>query len=73
MSVEARVDADVCIGSGDCVRIAPDAFQIGEQGVSRPQPGMSKTQTEVLLRAARECPINAIKVVDGDAVLYESA
>ena len=34
------VDPDLCIGTGDCWRLVPDAFQLDEaRGVSVPKPG----------------------------------
>jgi ferredoxin len=75
MSGRAAVDPEVCIGSGDCVRIAPAAFVIEEAtGVSTPLPGAAATPIDVLVEAARNCPTNAIEVRDADgAVLVASA
>jgi ferredoxin len=74
MTIEVSVDPDLCIGSGDCVRIAPQAFQIDEAaGVSVPLPGAGDVDVEVLLRAARTCPTQSIRLVAADGhVLHES-
>ena len=75
MSGRPTVDPELCIGSGDCVRIAPGAFAIDESsGVSMPQPGSADTPVDVLLRAAESCPMNAIEVRRADgAVLFGAA
>lgn len=72
---DVTVDHDLCVGSGDCARIAPLAFRIDEEAsVSIPQPGARTTELRLLVEAARQCPTNAIRVVDDDGnVVYESA
>lgn len=74
MSTHVSVDPDLCIGSGDCVRLVPAAFQIDEtRGVSVPLDGAGAQDRELLLRAARGCPTQAIRIVAGDGeVLPES-
>ena len=75
MSARPAVDPERCIGSGDCVRIAPAAFSIDEAtGVSAPLPGVDAVALETLLEAARNCPTNAIEVCELDGtVLVASA
>jgi ferredoxin len=74
-TARATVDADLCMGSEECVRLLPDAFVIDEDlGVSVPLDGADATRTDRLLQAARNCPTNAIEVRDSDgAVLFGSA
>ena len=75
MTIEVTVDPDLCIGSGDCVRILPAAFQIDDvRGVSVPQPGAGDADPDQLLLAARTCPTQSIRLVaDGGEVLHESS
>jgi ferredoxin len=70
LAIEVSVDPDLCIGSGDCVRIAPDGFLIDDDlGVSQPLPGAAGLPETVLLEAARTCPTQSIRlVVDGRVV-----
>jgi ferredoxin len=68
---EVSVDADLCIGSAECVRILPAGFQIDEaRGVSVPQPAARSADAELLAEAVRSCPTKALRVVDanGDAL-----
>jgi len=58
-----RVDPDLCIGTGDCARLVPTAFQIDKlRGVSVPLPGAATTARELLEEAAFNCPTRAITV-----------
>jgi ferredoxin len=58
-----RVDPDLCVGTGECVRLAPMAFRIDERrGISVPQPGAQETELDVLEEAAFNCPTRAITV-----------
>jgi len=58
-----QVDPDLCIGTGDCWRLAPDAFVLDEsRGVSVPKPGAASTDIALLEEAAFNCPTRAITV-----------
>jgi ferredoxin len=69
------VDPDLCIGSGECVRIDSSSFAIDDDAnVSRPLAGASNAALETLVEAARTCPTNAIEVRAADgSVLVASA
>ena len=70
---QVKVNRELCVGSGECVAIAPDAFTLDEEGLAQPLEGVSTTDREVLLRAAADCPTNSIQVETADGeVLYES-
>lgn len=74
MGVDVAVDPELCIGSGDCVRIAPAAFDLDDDAaVSRPTPASATTELDLLREAARSCPTQAIRVVRDGLVLHESA
>lgn len=73
MGVEVSVDPDLCIGSGDCVRLVPTAFRIDDdQGVSIALPGAATTNVDMLVQAAYGCPTQAIRVVHDGVVLHDS-
>ncbi len=58
-----RVDRTLCVGFGDCVQEAPEAFRLDEEEVvvfeSPEQVGCER-----LLRACEVCPVDAISVFD---------
>jgi ferredoxin len=59
------VDPDLCIGTGDCWRLAPAAFMEDKaRGVSVPRPGAVKVERALLDEAAFNCPTRAITVKD---------
>jgi ferredoxin len=59
------IDPDLCIGSAECVRIAPGVFRIDERrGVSTPLPAAATADAELLAEAAHSCPTRAITLQD---------
>ena len=65
MKTPARVtiDPDLCIGTGDCVRLVPGAFRIDERrGISTPLPGAATADPGLLAEAAFNCPTHAIEI-----------
>jgi len=67
VSVRVSVDADLCIGSAECVRIVPGAFRIDKaRGVSEPTDLAETADPARLAEAARSCPTRAI-AIDEDA------
>ena len=60
------IDPDLCIGSGECVRLVPDAFRIDEgRGVSMPLPGAATADPDLVAEAAFNCPTQAITIAGG--------
>jgi ferredoxin len=59
-----ELDDDACVGSGDCARIAPRAFEVDEvDGVAVVLDEAHESDHSRLEQAARECPTGAIHVV----------
>jgi ferredoxin len=74
MGRTVTIDPDYCIGSGDCVRVLPDAFELREDlGVSVPRPAAAETNVALLVQVARACPTQAIRVVDGDGTVLHAS
>jgi len=63
------IDQSRCIGAGNCVHIAPVAFQLDEENVAY-LVDPSSVDDETLLDAARSCPTDAIYLdtEEGEAV-----
>ena len=70
MGYTVKVDAEVCISTGNCVRAAPTGFAFTEDDVSEPQPGAAELADEKLVQVARGCPVGAIHLFteDGEEV-----
>ena len=63
--LRVRIDRDLCVGFGDCITEAPDAFRLDEGGVAEFQrPEL--VSRDALMRACGACPVDAITVWDGD-------
>lgn len=58
-----RIDRTLCVGFGDCVTEASEAFVLDESGTAvfvKPED----VERERLLRACDVCPVDAITVLD---------
>jgi ferredoxin len=70
MSTRVTIDADLCIGSGDCTRVSATAFELVESlGVAVPTPAAVEEDTSLLVRAAVGCPTQAIDVIAADGTV----
>ena len=60
---KVSVDKDKCVGCGACVAVAPEVFELGEDGKSSVK---SENVDGELLEKAKEakktCPVGAIQV-----------
>lgn len=67
--MKARVDRDLCVGSGFCVEAAPDVFELDDEGLSHAVNPVSDDEAS-LREAAESCPAQAIVLEDdeGDQV-----
>lgn len=64
MAANVSIDPDLCIGAGECVRVAPLAFQIDEDlGVSVPLDPADELDQATLEQIAANCPTGAIQVL----------
>lgn len=60
-----RIDRTLCVGFGECVEAAPEAFRLDGQDVvefAAPQ----NVSREELLRACQACPVDALSVFDSE-------
>jgi ferredoxin len=59
------IDRSLCVGFGDCVDVAPEAFQLDDENiVILVDP--ERVDRARLLRACDACPVDAITVWDED-------
>lgn len=59
-----EVNQSTCIGCGACVQIAPEAFELNENGLSVPTTEIVEALTPEVIEAIEACPVNAITVED---------
>ena len=59
------VDRERCVGSGSCEALAPDVFEVGDDGVlvvHRPEP--AKDELPDVRDAVAACPTRALSLVE---------
>lgn len=61
-----RIDRTICVGFGDCINTAPDAFTLDGDGIAEFRPAAETVERERLIRACDACPVDAIVVLDAD-------
>jgi ferredoxin len=61
MKVFVQIDPDVCIGVGKCEELEPHAVELGDDGVSRPLPGVALPEDRAE-RIVKNCPSGAISI-----------
>ena len=59
-----RIDRDLCVGFGDCIEAADDAFEFDDENIAVFREGIDEVDRETLLTACDECPVDAISVFD---------
>ncbi|MEX0600220.1 MAG: ferredoxin [Rhodothermales bacterium] len=66
-----RVERPVCIGSENCVSLAPEVFVLGDDQVVTFVDDVQDIDRERLLEACRICPVDALVVTgpDGEQIV----
>ena len=62
-TLRVRIDRTLCVGFGDCITEAPEAFVLDEEGIAV-FVNPDAVERERLLRACDVCPVDAITVWD---------
>ena len=59
------IDRSLCVGFGDCVDAAPEAFELNDENIAIfVEP--DRVDRERLLKACDACPVDAITVWDAN-------
>ncbi len=64
--LRVQIDRDLCVGFGDCVTEASEAFRLDEENVAVFGSDPDSVEREQLLRACEVCPVDALTVWDTD-------
>lgn len=64
MNVRVEIDAERCMGSGNCVYVAPKVFDLDDRGIAI-VVGDPLADWERVQHAADTCPTSAITLTDG--------
>lgn len=61
--MRVKVDKNKCIGCGTCVSIAPEVFEMEDDGKSKVKEGADLEKNKEAIRQAKDsCPTQAIEV-----------
>lgn len=61
-----RIDRDLCIGSGNCVNLAPEIFEIDEENIVDFLDDTPDIDQGRLTEACSLCPVDALIVENAD-------
>jgi ferredoxin len=64
-----RIDRLLCVGFGDCITEASEAFELDEEGVARFGSAPDRVGRERLIRACEACPVDALSVLANDGTV----
>ena len=59
-----KIDRLICVGFETCVEVAPDLFQMDEEGIAIFTSDTNEVDKETVLEACKECPVDAFVVLD---------
>ena len=59
-----KIDRLICVGFETCVEVAPDLFQMDEEGIAIFTSDINEVDKETVLEACKECPVDALVVLD---------
>jgi ferredoxin len=54
------IDRDLCIGSGNCAKVAPEVFELDATGIITFRPDAPDIERERLVESCRVCPVDAL-------------
>lgn len=59
-----RIERNVCIGSANCIKLAPEVFELDPEGIVTFRTGAPDIGRDRLLEACGVCPVDALVVLD---------
>ena len=59
--MRAYVDQDLCIGCGFCTNVAPDVFEMNDEGKAVAVADTTAANQDGVMEAIHGCPVSAIR------------
>jgi len=59
-----RIERDVCIGSKNCIHLAPEVFELGADQIVTFLDDAEDIEADRLVEACRVCPVDALVAFD---------
>lgn len=63
-ALHIRIDRTRCIGTGNCVNVAPEIFELGADQVVTFREDARAFDRDRMVEACRVCPVNALFAYD---------
>lgn len=67
-AVTVRIDRLLCVGFETCIEVAPDLFELDEEGIAVFCDNTDAVRREDILGSCRACPVDALEVFDASSV-----
>jgi ferredoxin len=64
-----RIDRLLCVGFGDCIEEAAEAFEFDGDGIVTFKEGIAGVSRERLIEACRSCPVDALTLLDPNGLV----
>ncbi|MCL6624558.1 MAG: ferredoxin [Fimbriimonadales bacterium] len=73
-SLRIVIDRDRCIGTANCVSVAPQFFELDEESLCSFKEPADEVSPDVVVEACRVCPVDALSVfrLSGERLVPES-
>ena len=62
--VTVRIDRLLCVGFETCIEVAPDLFELDDEGIAVFRADTSGTAHEDVMGSCKACPVDALEVLD---------
>jgi ferredoxin len=62
--MKVLVDMNLCQSHGECVNVAPDVFELGDDDLLRWQEDVDESRRAEMEEAVEVCPMMAIRIED---------
>jgi len=61
-----RVDRQTCIATENCIEVAPEVFEMDDQGIVTFKHEAPSIDRQRLIESCKVCPVAALSVFDAD-------
>ncbi len=58
------IDRDTCIGTGNCIKLAGEVFELDNQKIVTFKNDIKESDQKLLVEACSVCPVNALTLID---------
>lgn len=62
MTKKIEIDDELCIGCGACTSVAPDYFDLGDDGKAHVKKQYDEKDDDIIVEAKDGCPAGAIEI-----------